>query len=75
MHTTTPHTLPATPVLALSIKEFCRITSIGRSRFYVELNEGRLRAFKVGRRTLIPMEEVERWLQNLANTCPTASEQ
>lgn len=67
MHTPTHHALPATPIRALSVKEFCRITSIGRTRFYVELREGRLHPIKVGRRTLIPMNEVDRWLQAL--TC------
>lgn len=39
--------------LALSIKEACRISSIGRTRLYELINQGTLRTTKVGRRTLV----------------------
>ena len=39
--------------LALSIKEACRISSLGRTRLYELINQGRLRTTKVGRRTLV----------------------
>jgi excisionase family DNA binding protein len=53
--------------LAVDIPEACRITSLSRSRLYAELRDGRLRANKAGRRTLIPMAELHRWLQSLPN--------
>lgn len=40
--------------LAYSISDACRITSIGRTRLYALIAEGRLDVRKIGRRTLIP---------------------
>jgi len=44
--------------LAYSIKEACRVSSIGRTRIYALINEGRLKATKVGRRTLVNAESL-----------------
>ena len=52
--------------LALSIPEFLAAVPIGRTKLYEELGAGRLRAVKVGKRTLIPIIEAERWLATLA---------
>ena len=38
---------------------------ISRSRIYIELSAGRLRAVKAGRRTLIAGEELSRWIAAL----------
>ena len=40
--------------LAYSVAEACRVTSIGRTRIYALINEGKLEVRKVGKRTLIP---------------------
>ena len=40
--------------LAYSIREACRISSLGRTRLYQLIGEGRLEARKIGKRTLIP---------------------
>jgi excisionase family DNA binding protein len=40
--------------LAYSIADACRITSIGRTRLYALIAEGRLDVRKIGRRTIIP---------------------
>lgn len=40
--------------LAYSVREACRASSLGRTRLYQLINEGRLEALKVGKRTLIP---------------------
>ena len=53
--------------LALSIPEFLAAVPIGRTKLYEELGAGRLRAVKVGKRTLIPITEAERWLATLAD--------
>ena len=55
-----------TQKLAHSIPEFLAAVPIGRTKLYEELEAGRLRAVKVGRRTLIPSTEAERWLAELA---------
>jgi len=47
---------------ALSIAEFCRRYCVGRSKAYEEIKAGRLRATKIGRRTLIIVDDAEAWL-------------
>ena len=54
--------------LAVGIAEACKLTSLSRSRLYGELREGRLKACKAGRRTLIPLAELHRWLAALPCT-------
>lgn len=40
--------------LAYSIAEACRVSSLGRTRVYQLINEGKLQVRKIGKRTLIP---------------------
>jgi excisionase family DNA binding protein len=47
---------------ALSVDEFCQSVGIGRSKAYEEIGAGRLKAVKIGRRTLIPVVEIDLWL-------------
>lgn len=56
----------ALPKLAYSIAEFCELVGLGRTGAFKEIRERRLRAVKVGRRTLIPVAEVKAWLDSLA---------
>jgi hypothetical protein len=49
----------------LSIEEFCELYGICRSLTYVEIREGRLKARKVGRRTILAAEDAERWFHDL----------
>lgn len=51
--------------LAVGIPEACKITSLSRSRLYGEIRDGRLKPRKAGRRTLIPLAELQRWLASL----------
>lgn len=46
--------------LALSINDAAKILSLGRTSIYAMIGDGRLEAFKLGRRTLIRMESVRR---------------
>jgi excisionase family DNA binding protein len=46
------------PKLAYSIKEACQASSLGRSTLYSHILAGRLRAVRVGGRTLIPAESL-----------------
>ena len=48
-----------------SIDSFCRTYGICRSLVYVEIREGRLRARKAGRRTVIALEDAEDWFAKL----------
>lgn len=46
---------------AYSIEEFAHCYGIGRTLAYREIAAGRLRIFKVGRRTLISADAAEEW--------------
>lgn len=39
--------------IAFSIAETCKALSLGRTKIYELINEGRLTTFKIGRRTLV----------------------
>ncbi len=52
-----------TPPLAYSIKEACAASSLGKTSLYTHIAAGRLKATRVGGRTLIPAES----LRNLIN--------
>lgn len=54
-----------TPPALLSVQAFCAWASIGRTKFYQEIEEGRLRTVTVGRRRLVPTAEAQRWLDQL----------
>jgi hypothetical protein len=46
---------------AMTVPDF----RIGRTKTYEEINAGRLKARKAGRRTIIAEEDAEEWLSNL----------
>lgn len=50
----------------LSIEEARSVMGIGRAKLYREINDGRLRVLKSGRRTLVRPEDVEAWVDGLA---------
>ena len=48
---------------AISVEQFRRIANLGRNSAYGLLNTpGGVRALRVGRRWIIPVAEVDRWL-------------
>lgn len=51
--------------LAYSIAEFCQLVGLGRTGTFKEIRLQRLKAIKVGRRTLIPAAEVLAWLERM----------
>ncbi len=48
------------PVLAYSVNDACRISSLGRTSIYALIAAGKLQIRKVGKRTLIPAESLQR---------------
>lgn len=52
---------------ALTVAEFCRTCSIGRSSFYNLVAAGRIRIKKLGRRTLVPSDQVAAFLDSLGS--------
>lgn len=54
--------------ICFTIREFCAAAGIGRTTVYNEINAGRLKIVKVGKRTLIPAAAASRWIDGLAQT-------
>lgn len=50
---------------AYDINSFAEAYSIGRTKVYEEIGSKRLRATKLGRRTLIAVEDAEAWFASL----------
>ena len=46
----------------MSVKQFCRLFSIGRSTVYARMKSGRLKVQKIGRSTRISRQSVREWL-------------
>jgi excisionase family DNA binding protein len=47
---------------AIPILEFCRRYGVSKTSAYAEIAAGHLRAVKVRRRTLVPIDDAEKWL-------------
>lgn len=48
-----------------TVNDFCHWARIGRTAVYAEMKSGRLMARKIGRRTVIPRSEAQRWFSEL----------
>jgi excisionase family DNA binding protein len=53
-----------------SIREFVTTFGVSRSGVYREIRDGRLRAVKVGRRTMIRATDADAWLRRLESFQP-----
>lgn len=51
--------------LAYSVDAFAELVGIGRTKIYAEIRDGRLRAKKLGSRTLIPGKAAAAFIDNL----------
>jgi excisionase family DNA binding protein len=45
--------------LAYSVKEACRVSSLGRTTLYAHIAANRLKAVRIGGRTVIPAESLQ----------------
>jgi len=57
---------------AFSLNEFCNRYGIGRTTAYEEIKAGRLQVVKAGKRSLVPADAAESWLQNLPSARSTS---
>lgn len=51
--------------IGYSAKRACKMLDIGRTKLFEEIEEGRLRVKYVGRKLLIPHDEIMSWLEAL----------
>ena len=51
--------------LAVSVKEACKITSLGRTTFYKHVKSRKIPTRKVGNRTIVLLDELEEALKSL----------
>ena len=49
----------------LTLDEFCKLTSTGKTKVYAEIAAGRLKAIKYGRCTRISRKAMHEWIENL----------
>lgn len=52
--------------LAVSPADAARLAGVGRTFIYEEIKAGRLASLKIGKRRLIKVEELNRWLDRHA---------
>lgn len=52
-------------VVAYSIDAAAKASHTGRTKLYAEIKAGRLKAIKLGKRTLITAEALAEWLRSL----------
>lgn len=50
---------------AITVDQFCRAYSLGRSKFYLLVRDQKIKTLKVGSKTLIATDEAERWFRSL----------
>ena len=51
---------------AISVNEFCQALSIGRTLFYERVAAGQIKVLKIGTRTLVPIGEIQAFLDRAA---------
>lgn len=53
--------------LAYTVNETLDLLSIGRTKFYAEVKEGRIKTAKVGKKTLVLASEIQAFLDRIAS--------
>lgn len=48
-----------------TISEFCKVANLGRTVTYQLINQGRVKALKLGRKTLIPKASLDDFISSL----------
>ncbi|MEI7614812.1 MAG: helix-turn-helix domain-containing protein [Betaproteobacteria bacterium] len=65
--TTTTEKKVEPPLLALRVEDAAKALAIGRTMAYWLIAEGRLKAIKIGSRTVVPVKAIEEFLLNLGS--------
>lgn len=55
---------------ALSVEEAAEAAGVGRTSLFEEIRKGRITARKIGRRTVITVEDFDAWLKALPKRKP-----
>ena len=63
MKTFLKESIPLSEKAAFNVGEGAAILGLSRQTLYNEINSGRLKSFKVGRRRVIPSEAISAWKQ------------
>lgn len=61
-----------TKTLTVTIPRACQLTGLGRSTIYRLFDDGKLQRLKSGTRTLIKMDDLERYIESLTDAEPRA---
>ena len=61
-----------TKTLTVTIPRACQITGLGRSTIYRLFDDGKLQRLKSGTRTLIRVDDLERYIESLTDAEPRA---
>ena len=59
---------PAPSPITVRIKDACRMTGIGRSKFYLLIAEGKIETVKIGSMTLVRVSSIEALLNGTQPT-------
>ena len=51
--------------MAYTVNQALAIANCGRTKFYAEINAGRIKTKRLGRRVLILAEDLKAWLEDL----------
>jgi excisionase family DNA binding protein len=62
------------PKLAFSIKEACQASSLGKTTIYAHIAAGRLKAVRIGGRTVIPADSLQALIIN-GDVCKASNTQ
>lgn len=54
--------------LAVRVEEAARLTGLGRTEIYKAIRDGRLASLKVGKRRLIRVAALQKWLASLEDS-------
>jgi excisionase family DNA binding protein len=64
------HTVLPTSNIAYTLDQACEIVGLGKTKLYAEIKAGRLKIKKCGARSIVPRDELQRWLDNLPQSEP-----